>query len=290
MKTRAFTQIDLPMGHTSARCAIRAVIACSLLLALVAVAVRNTPAATAADNQISGDTEWTSLYNGSLDDFRIYFRGQGYIEDVNDQKVYLAEPGQIHVVKGTNGVIVTKVPYSYYHVKVDYRWGAKGGSKNAGLMTHVNLESDRVKDNRPRSVEINMKADAPGSIWLASGLGPFASTYVEKDTRRYLPKKDGGIAHNATPFGDRTILARYPDNKMNTNDYGEWNTLEAIVRGSESVEIILNGETVNHITNLRKPKQGTKEPGEPLIEGGIGLQSEGQEIFYRNFMIKKLTP
>ena len=64
--------------------------------------------------------------------------------------------------------------------------------------------------------------------------------------------------------------------------------MEAIVHGADSVTIIHNGVVVNKITNLRDPKEDSKEPGEPLVEGGIGLQSEGQEIFYRNFVIKEL--
>ena len=239
----------------------------------------------------TGKDDWQPLYRGSLDDFRIYFRGQGYIDDVHKQDVFIAKPDHIHVRKGTNGLIVTKVPHSYYHVKVDYRWGAEGGSMNAGLMTHVDLASKCVKDNRPLSVEINMKADAPGSIWLASKLGPFASSFIDKDHKTYLPEDKGGAAHDASPFRNRTILARYPEaKKPNSNPHGEWNTLEAIVRGSESVEIIHNGASVNLITGLSTPKPGTREPGEPLTEGGIGLQSEGQEIFYRNFVIKPLQP
>lgn len=257
-----------------------------LSLAFLSLLLASVPLPVAA----GGEGDWEPLYKGTFDDFRIYFRGQGYIGDVNDQKVFRAEPDGIHVVKGTNGLIVTKVPYAHYHVKVDYRWGAEGGSKNAGLMTHVDLDSKLVKDNRPRSIEINMKHDCPGAVFLASGLGPFASAFVKEGTRTYLPEKDGGIEHHGTPFGDRVISARYPDGEMNTRPYGEWNTLEAIVRGSESVEIILNGVVVNRLTDIRDVKPGTKEAGEPLVEGGIGLQSEGQEIFYRRFMIRELEP
>ena len=268
------------------------------LLILCPVAIAEPAQASSPETPAPADksADWQPLYRGTLDDFRIYFRGQGYIDDVHKQDVFVAEPGQIHVRKGTNGLIVTKAPYSHYHVKVDYRWGAEGGSMNAGLMSHVDLNSKCVKDNRPRSVEINMLAKAPGSIWLASKLGPFASSLVDKDitgrrgTKTYLPEAQGGQAHEASPFSNRTILAHYPEKKPNSNPRGEWNTLEAIVRGADSVEIIHNGHSVNLITNLRDTKQGTKEPGKPLIEGGIGLQSEGQEIFYRNFIIKDLKP
>jgi len=247
-------------------------------------------AAFAEQHAAVAESPFKPLYKGSLDDFRIYFKGTGYIDDVNQQNIFIANPDQIHVRKGTNGLIVTKQAYSHYHVKVDYRWGENRDSMNAGLMTHVDLASACVKDNRPKSVEINMKADAPGSLWMASGLGPFASTFTEEGGDRYLPRDKGGVARVANPFGKRTILARYPGEEPNSRPHGEWNTLEAIVRGSESVVILHNGVVVNEITNLRDPKQGTKEAGEPLIEGGIGLQSEGQEIFYRNFMIRELKP
>jgi hypothetical protein len=231
---------------------------------------------------------WTSLYKDTLDDFRIYFRGQGYIDDVHSQNVFLAEPGRIHVTRGTNGLIVTKVPYSHYHVKVDYRWGEKGGSLNAGLMTHVDLESKVVKDNRPRSIEINMRHDSPGSIWMASGLGPFGSCFVKEGSANFLPHEDGGVARLIDPFKDRNVYGNYPDGKVNANPQGEWNTLEAIVRAAESVEIIHNGHVVLRVHDIREVDTATKKPGAPLDSGGIGLQSEGQEVFYRNFLIRKL--
>lgn len=235
--------------------------------------------------------EWQPLYKGSLDDFRIYFRGQGYIEDVNKQDVFVAEKDQIHVRKGTNGLITTKDSYSHYHVKVDYRWGEEKASMNAGLMSHVDLDSKCVTDNRPRSIEINMKADAPGSFWMASGLGPFGTTYVEEGSDRHLPRDLGGVPRVANPFGKRTVLARYPGQGPNSKPHGEWNTLEAIVKGDESVEIIHNGVRVNRINRLRTANiKGKRETREPLVGGGIGLQSEGQEIFYRNWMIRQIKP
>lgn len=260
-----------------------------LLCLLFAMGISTVlPTFAAEPGQGKAEEEWTSLYKDSLDDFRIYFRGQGYINDVHEQKVFLAEPGQIHVINGTNGLLVTKVPYGSYHVKVDYRWGAQGGSKNAGLMTHIDLESKVVKDNRPRSIEINMRYDSPGSVWMGSGLGPFGSSFVKEGTSNYLPEKEGGVPHLADPFKDRTLYCNYPDGKVNANPDGEWNTLEAIVHGSESVEIIHNGHVVLRVHDIRHADPETKKPGAPLGSGGIGLQSEGQEVFYRNFLIRKL--
>ncbi len=263
----------------------------NLISALISFTITTSASSAEPENSSSKKiNEWQPLYKGTLDDFRIYFRGQGYIREAKDQKVYVAKPNEIKVLEGTNGVLVTKTSHSHYHVKVDYRWGAKGGTMNAGLMTHVDLSSKQIKANRPQSVEINMRQDAPGSVWLAASLGPFGDSHVQKGTKTYLAKNEGGVAYKASPFGKRTILARYPDGKPNSKPRGEWNTLEAIVHGGESIEIIHNGVVVNRVTNLIDIKKGTKKPGTLLIKGGIGLQSEGQEVFYRNFEIKPLIP
>jgi len=272
-----------------------------------------------AESPPESDEGWISLYNGTLDDFRIYFRDYGYIEDGQNQQVFLAEPDQIHVVEGTNGLIATKIPYSHYHVKVDYRWGEKGSSGNAGLMTHIDIHSKAIEDNRPRSIEINMLQTAPGSLLMAHRLGPFSRTFIAEDDAKnntsflgrmrtilatfldeddtesntYLSEKEGGIPFELDPFDnkDRVVYANYPESgKPNTHPPGQWNTLEAIVRGSESIEIVLNGVTVNRAYDIRDVKEGSQNPGAPLTEGSIGLQSEKQEIFYRNFMLKKLEP
>ncbi|MGB1875129.1 MAG: hypothetical protein ACPHNY_09090, partial [Akkermansiaceae bacterium] len=99
-------------------------IAATFLTTIACQAEPDAPG-TATPEKSSGAAkdDWQPLYHGTLDDFRIYFRGQGYIEDVHKQDVFVAKPDHIHVRKGTNGLIVTKVPHSYYHVKVDYRWG-----------------------------------------------------------------------------------------------------------------------------------------------------------------------
>lgn len=261
-----------------------AILAIALCTGGVREAVSQTPSPAAEAS------EWIPLYKGNFDDFRIYFRGQGYIEDPAAQDVFVAEPGQIHVRKGTNGLLVTKKEYSHYHARVQYRWGQPDGSMNAGIMPHTDVHSTVVKDNRPRSIEVNMLHKAPGSIWLASKLGPFGYTYVEAGTKNYLPQEAGGVRFDVNPFGARTVFGRYKNDELPTKPPGEWNTMEVIVRGSESLAVIVNGQEVVRLFDIRLPAADAPKPGEPLTQGGIGLQSEGQEIFYRNFEIKLLKP
>jgi hypothetical protein len=124
---------------------------------------------------------------------------------------------------------------------------------------------------------------------ISSGGSPFApSDQSIQGSGGFLPHEDGGVARLIDPFKDRTVYGNYPDGKVNANPQGEWNTLEAIGRGAESVEIIHNGHVVLRVHDIREADTATKKPGAPLDSGGIGLQSEGQEVFYRNFLIRKL--
>ncbi len=66
--------------------------------------------------------------------------------------------------------------------------------------------------------------------------------------------------------------------------------MEAIVRGADSVTILVNGQEVARLHDIRHADLARQAPGEPLAEGGIGLQSEGQEIFYRAFELRPLEP
>ncbi len=68
----------------------------------------------------------------------------------------------------------------------------------------------------------------------------------------------------------------------------ERNTRETILHGLKSVEIIHNGHVLARVHDIRHADTETKKPGAPLDSGGIGQQSERQETFYRNILIKKL--
>lgn len=60
-------------------------------------------------------------------------------------------------------------------------------------------------NNRPRSIEINMRHDSPGSVWMAKALGPFGASFVNEGSGNYLPQKDGGVPRLIDPFKDRTV-------------------------------------------------------------------------------------
>ena len=83
----------------------------------------------------------------------------------------------------------------------------------------------------------------------------------------------------------------------NSKTYGkdEWVKAELIVWGDSLVQHIINGDTV---LQYSKPSMGggvanrynpaVWQPGKPLTEGYIALQSEGQPISFRNLFLKEL--
>ena len=93
------------------------------------------------------DSGWVSLYNGTnFDGFYAYFQDVGVVEP-DKQDAFVAEPGIIHVPKAhggyssTEGHIITRKVYSWYRVRVDYRFSTDINSQNAGLIVHIDNDA-----------------------------------------------------------------------------------------------------------------------------------------------------
>ena len=77
-----------------------------------------------------------------------------------------------------------------------------------------------------------------------------------------VPKKEGRCV-------------KQPDNEKPT---GEWNTVEIVCLGEDSIHIV-NGKVV---MRLHAPRRIDGPKPEPVTSGPVILQSEGAEIFYRD--------
>ncbi len=65
--------------------------------------------------------------------------------------------------------------------------------------------------------------------------------------------------------------------------YGKWNEVELITMGDSSIHIV-NGKVVMRLYNSRKMSDK-----QPLKSGRIMIQSEGAEVFYKDFYLKNIT-
>ncbi len=88
------------------------------------------------------------------------------------------------------------------------------------------------------------------------------------------------IFEQKPPLGNRLVSA---ENREKTR--GEWNTVELISLGDESIHIV-NGAVVMRLEKARREEAGALVP---LTSGRIALQTEGAELFYRDVEIRPIT-
>jgi hypothetical protein len=257
----------------------------------------------------SSDAAWMQLFDGkSLRGWYTQIQNQKTNED--PEKFFQVDDGVIHVYKdqaaGTpvpNGYIATEAVYANYHLRMEYKWGAKKfkprmmAVRDAGLLYHV-TPPDSVW---PRCVECQIQEGDVGDCFTVRGVQVVTSVEVVpiktpggvKKLPRYKSEADGGVTQK---LGDSGIVRIV---KSNTHERDGWNTVELIVRGSQGSEHIVNGETVFRArdlkefgpqplsTPLKKGEVDTRK-WEPLAQGRIALQCEFAEVFYRKIEIRAI--
>ena len=233
--------------------------------------------------------EWVNLFNG---------------KDINDwiAKVNHHEPGDNYgnTFRVENGIIEVrydqydkfneqfghlyyKQPYSYYHLKFEYRfvgeWRKDAPSYtiiNSGVMIHSQDPRTMPKDQDwPISIEFQ----------LLGGLG---------DGK---PRPTGNMCSPGTDvvYNGKIDPRHCIESSSKTYEGDQWVKGEIIVLGDSLVTHIINGDTVLKYT---KPQIGggvvhnfdpkIKQDGKLLTEGFIALQSEGQPVDFRNIEILNL--
>jgi hypothetical protein len=245
----------------------------------------------------SAGAEWIPLFDGkSLDGWYTYLNKHKKNED--PQRVFQVQDGVIHVYRDaaeedevTFGYLATAAEYAYYHLRLEYKWGAKkfrpraAVRRDAGLLYHV-VPPDVVW---PRCVECQIQEQDTGDCFTVRGTQVVAS--VEEVTIEtpdgpkmlplYKPEAKGGRSQT---IGEGSIARII---KSSTHEHDGWNTVEVTVRGDESVVHIVNGNTVFEAKDLRQ-QAPDKSKWEPLGHGRIALQAEFAEVFYRNVAIRPI--
>jgi hypothetical protein len=242
-------------------------------------------------NKLTDDKGWKPLFNGkNLDGWitKIHHHETG----VNFGNTFRVEDGMIKVrydgygdFNDQFGHLYYHTPFSYYHLKLEYRFsgslqkGAPGYTLlNSGVMFHSQDPRTMPKEqNWPISVEMQFLAG------LNDG----------------HPRPTGNMCSPGTEIVYNG--KKYPAHCLNSTSktYGkdEWVQAELIVLGDSLIKHIINGDTV---LQYSKPSMGGGvvdrydpklwQPGKPLKEGYIALQSEGQPIEFKNIMIRELKP
>ena len=184
----------------------------------------------------------------------------------------------------------TKVEFSHYILKIEYKWIGKrfapraDWDRDAGLLFHVHGNLKRVW---PMSLEMQIGESAPEKPNARGSAGRFHSgdLFVLGKGLKVDTKGKGGYFD---ANGKKRTGKGFPTKLGKEKPFGEWNEMEIQVHGSEKAVFILNGEVVHEITHfIQNDKDGNEVP---LAKGRIGLQAEWAEIMYRKIRIKELKP
>ena len=182
------------------------------------------------------------------------------------------------------GHLFFNTPYSYYKLKLDYRftgiWRKDAPSyteRNSGVMFHSQDPKTILKEQDwPISVEMQFLG------MLADG----------------KPRPTGNMCSPGTDvvYQGRVDPRHCINSTSKTYDGDQWIHVELIVRGDSLVTHMINGVTVLEYTN---PQMGGgvanrfnpafKIDGQHLKSGFIALQSEGQEIDFKNIELLDLS-
>ncbi|MCG2588852.1 3-keto-disaccharide hydrolase [Rhodohalobacter sulfatireducens] len=239
--------------------------------------------------QSTDDNDWKILFNGEdLNDWivKIHHHETGD----NYANTFRVRDGVIQVnyddyeeFDARYGHLFYKEPFSSYHLKFEYRFtdqwleDAPGYTyKNSGVMFHSQDPRTILKEQDwPISVEYQMLAEA-----------------TEGE-----PRPTGNMCSPGTDvFYEGELDPRHCINSSSdTYKWDEWVRADLIVYGDSLVVHKVNDETV---LEYSKPQIGggvangfdpeIKVDGQPLTEGYIGLQAEGQGVEFRNIRIKEL--
>jgi hypothetical protein len=270
----------------------------SIMAFLFASAVGQTPRVFT-----KADSGWVSLFNGK--DFTgLYIRTNGgLLQNPVTQKSFAIEGDVLHVpATGGVGHIATRSVFGHYAVRVQYKFGKGQNSPNAGLLYHIE-PTDFQEANAwgtknagvpyfagayVKSVEYQMYRGDAGAFLGIMNIWVTAETKGDGN-HTYQP---GGTLYTAYPSAGLAERRIYRSINAAPNDT-DWVQFEGLIYGADSVTHQVNGTTVmkgrslKHNQKLQITTQNDVDQV-PMNEGHIGLQTEGAEVFYRNWEIRIL--
>ena len=238
------------------------------------------------------DNPWQSLFNSKdLTGWTYYFDGREVDASMDD--LVKIEDGVIHIYPTGQdgdtlpfGYLRSVKAYSYYHLRLEYKWGTKRfaskpqAKRGSGLLYHVS-GPDKIW---PRCVECQIQEGDTGDI---VNVGTRLNASVDPAKRKtvndkngiavYLAPGQGGVPFTTGTNGITRVI------KSETPERDGWNTVEVIVTGGSATHMV-NSRVVNHCSDIQQP--GVDDKWVPLTAGRIAIQAEGAEVFFRKIEIR----
>jgi hypothetical protein len=190
------------------------------------------------------------------------------------------------------GELRSAMALSNYHLRLQFKWGEKkwpprdksGTPRDSGLLYHVHAAPGAEGRTWARSIELQIQEHDVGDLYaVGSEISVRAMVRASGGQRPvwvYDPKGEWKVFSQVP--GQEGRCAKESDNERPS---GEWNAVELVCFGEDSVHIV-NGRVV---MRLHGPRRIDGPSPMPVIAGPIILQSEGAEIFYRDIEVRSIA-
>jgi len=246
-------------------------------------------ASVACAQSVASPEEWIPLFNGKNLDGWIP-KITGYPVNENYANTFRVEDGLLKVAYDQYtgefnerfGHLFYKTPYSYYRIRVEYRFvgqQAAGGpgwaTRNSGIMIHGQPPQTMGKgQNFPISIEVQ----------LLGGLGKGPRSTANLCTPGTNVVMDGKL-----------ITAHCTTSTSPTFDGDEWVTAEVRALGNSEITHFVNGKQVLRYVmpqvgdgSVSNFDPAAKVDGTLLSGGSISLQSESHPVEFRKVELLNL--
>lgn len=234
------------------------------IFSMVALMACQSPQKNAAMSSDSTESKtenadgWQSLFDGKTTD------GWHTYGQTTAGEAWKAEDSLLHFTPGTTGGgdLVTNEAYDNFDLKMEWKISKNG---NSGIIIYVQDDTSKYKNTYNTGMEMQV---------------------LDNDGH-----PDGKIfKHKAGNLYDLI-----PNTKETVKPVGEWNQVQ-ITSNNGKLDFYLNGENIVSTTlwddNWKKLIAGSKfadMPGFGTFKSGhIALQDHGDQVWYRNIMIKRL--
>ena len=193
------------------------------------------------------------------------------------------------------GELRTTESFSNYHLRLQFKWGEKKWAprdnpetpRDSGLLYHVHAESGAEGRTWSRSTELQIQERDVGDLYSVGSV-----VFVRSALRAGTGKAGARAIYDYDPKAAWNVFAQVPGGEGrcvkkpdNEKPTGEWNTIELVCFGEDSIHIV-NGKVVMRLH--RTMRLDTPTP-QTVTSGPLILQSEGAEIFYRAIELRPIT-
>lgn len=203
---------------------------------------------------VSQAQRFKPLLNGkNLNGWSTFLKTKGKNNDPDT--VFSMRDKMLFITGKEFGYMVTERSFDDFHLVIEFKWGEKKYPPRENRVRDNGILYCVVQENKvwPRSIECQIQEGDCGDFWLIDSVTAVVDGVQVGPTKntRVIKKKD------------------------NEKPSGEWNRLEIISQNGKCTHI-MNGEVVAEATEAS------------LRSGKILIQSEGAEIWFRKFDLKKL--